>query len=61
MCINERMGVEAVMALLVGTPDTPACLVSLSGNQAVHLPLMECVQVTKDVTKAMNAGNSMKP
>lgn len=55
------MGVEAVMALLVGTPDTPACLVSLSGNQAVHLPLMECVQVTKDVTKAMNAGNSMKP
>ncbi|KAM8906390.1 LOW QUALITY PROTEIN: ATP-dependent 6-phosphofructokinase, muscle type-like [Lycaon pictus] len=48
------MGVEAVMALLVGTPDTPACLVSLSGNQAVRLPLMECVQVTKDVTKAMN-------
>ncbi|PNI49487.1 PFKM isoform 13, partial [Pan troglodytes] len=27
---------------------------SLSGNQAVRLPLMECVQVTKDVTKAMD-------
>lgn len=39
------MGVEAVMALLEGTPDTPACVVSLSGNQAVRLPLMECVQV----------------
>lgn len=33
------------MALLEGTPDTPACVVSLSGNQSVRLPLMECVQV----------------
>uniref|UniRef100_A0A8C7G6M2 6-phosphofructokinase type A n=1 Tax=Oncorhynchus kisutch TaxID=8019 RepID=A0A8C7G6M2_ONCKI len=47
------MGVEAVMALLEATPETPACVVSLSGNQAVRLPLMECVQVTKDVTTAM--------
>lgn len=39
------MGVEAVMALLEATPDTPACVVSLSGNQPVRLPLMECVQV----------------
>ncbi|KAK2115718.1 hypothetical protein P7K49_006344 [Saguinus oedipus] len=52
--LGSRMGVEAVMALLEGTPDTPACVVSLSGNQAVRLPLMECVQVTKDVTKAMD-------
>lgn len=41
------MGVEAVMALLEATPETPACVVSLSGNQAVRLPLMECVQVVK--------------
>lgn len=41
----SRMGVEAVMALLEATPDTPACVVSLSGNMAVRLPLMECVQV----------------
>ncbi|RMB90343.1 hypothetical protein DUI87_33229 [Hirundo rustica rustica] len=54
--LASRMGVEAVMALLEGTPDTPACVVSLSGNQAVRLPLMECVQVTKDVTTAMNEG-----
>lgn len=33
------------MALLEATPDTPACVVSLSGNQSVRLPLMECVQV----------------
>uniref|UniRef100_A0A6I8PRV2 6-phosphofructokinase n=1 Tax=Ornithorhynchus anatinus TaxID=9258 RepID=A0A6I8PRV2_ORNAN len=52
--LGSRKGVEAVMALLEGTPDTPACVVSLSGNQAVRLPLMECVQVTKDVTKAMD-------
>lgn len=50
MCVSvvyqgSRMGVEAVMALLEATPETPACVVSLSGNQAVRLPLMECVQV----------------
>uniref|UniRef100_A0A4W5P953 Phosphofructokinase, muscle a n=1 Tax=Hucho hucho TaxID=62062 RepID=A0A4W5P953_9TELE len=50
---GSRMGVEAVMALLEATPETPACVVSLSGNQAVRLPLIECVQVTKDVTTAM--------
>nr|XP_019942225.1 PREDICTED: ATP-dependent 6-phosphofructokinase, muscle type-like [Paralichthys olivaceus] len=50
------MGVEAVMALLEATPATPACVVSLTGNMAVRLPLMECVQVTKDVTTAMSEG-----
>ncbi|XP_035236738.1 ATP-dependent 6-phosphofructokinase, muscle type-like [Anguilla anguilla] len=54
--LGSRMGVEAVMALLEATPETPACVVSLSGNQAVRLPLMECVQVTKDVTTAMAEG-----
>lgn len=49
VCVTQgsRMGVEAVMALLEATPDTPACVVSLSGNQAVRLPLMECVQVVR--------------
>uniref|UniRef100_A0A3P8NGC3 ATP-dependent 6-phosphofructokinase n=1 Tax=Astatotilapia calliptera TaxID=8154 RepID=A0A3P8NGC3_ASTCA len=54
--LGSRMGVEAVMALLEATPDTPACVVTLSGNQAVRLPLMECVQVTKEVTAAMAQG-----
>ncbi|XP_034441668.1 ATP-dependent 6-phosphofructokinase, muscle type-like [Hippoglossus hippoglossus] len=54
--LASRMGVEAVMALLEAAPDTPACVVSLSGNMAVRLPLMECVQVTKDVTVAMSEG-----
>lgn len=42
---SSKMGMEAVMALMEATPDTPACVVSLSGNQSVRLPLMECVQV----------------
>lgn len=45
---GSRMGVEAVMALLEATPETPACVVSLSGNQAIRLPLMECVQVVSE-------------
>nr|XP_042134122.1 ATP-dependent 6-phosphofructokinase, platelet type isoform X3 [Peromyscus maniculatus bairdii] len=48
------MGVEAVLALLEATPETPACVVSLRGNHAVRLPLMECVQMTQDVQKAMD-------
>lgn len=41
----SRMGVEAVLALLETTANTPACVVSLRGNQSVRLPLMECVQM----------------
>ncbi|XP_056389454.1 ATP-dependent 6-phosphofructokinase, liver type isoform X2 [Hyla sarda] len=51
--LSSKMGMEAVIALMEATPETPACVVSLSGNQSVRLPLMECVQVTKDVQKAM--------
>ena len=38
------MGAEAVLALMDATPDTPACVVSLDGNQTVRVPLMECVE-----------------
>uniref|UniRef100_A0A8C4YF30 Phosphofructokinase, platelet n=1 Tax=Gopherus evgoodei TaxID=1825980 RepID=A0A8C4YF30_9SAUR len=50
--LASRMGVEAVLALLEATPDTPACVVSLSGNQAVRLPLMECVQMVSSGRRA---------
>uniref|UniRef100_A0A8D3DT64 ATP-dependent 6-phosphofructokinase n=1 Tax=Scophthalmus maximus TaxID=52904 RepID=A0A8D3DT64_SCOMX len=43
--LASRMGVEAVLALLETTANTPACVVSLCGNQSVRLPLMECVQM----------------
>uniref|UniRef100_A0A674P4A1 ATP-dependent 6-phosphofructokinase n=1 Tax=Takifugu rubripes TaxID=31033 RepID=A0A674P4A1_TAKRU len=52
--LSSRLGVEAVIALMEATPDTPACVIGLSGNQAVRLPLMECVEMTKLVQKCMN-------
>ncbi|XP_007898244.1 ATP-dependent 6-phosphofructokinase, liver type [Callorhinchus milii] len=52
--LSSKMGMEAILALLEATPETSACVVSLSGNQALRLPLMECVQLTKDVQKAMD-------
>uniref|UniRef100_A0A8B9HF72 Phosphofructokinase, platelet b n=1 Tax=Astyanax mexicanus TaxID=7994 RepID=A0A8B9HF72_ASTMX len=55
--LASRMGVEAVLALLEASPDTPACVVSLRGNQAIRLPLMECVQMTQQVQKAMDEKN----
>ncbi|KAK6315525.1 hypothetical protein J4Q44_G00150540 [Coregonus suidteri] len=52
--LSSKIGVEAVVALLEATPETPACVIGLSGNQAIRLPLMEGVQMTKEVQKAMN-------
>merc|ERR1719495_1025002 len=52
-----RMGAEAVLALMDATPATPAVVVSLDGNTAVRVPLMDCVEKTQAVTKAMNGKN----
>ncbi|GLD59917.1 ATP-dependent 6-phosphofructokinase, liver type-like protein, partial [Lates japonicus] len=51
--LSSKLGVEAVVALLEASPDTPACVIGLSGNHAVRLPLMECVEMTKLVQTAM--------
>ena len=37
-----RMGAEAVLALMEATPETNACVVSLDGNVAVKVDLMDC-------------------
>ena len=42
-----RMGAEAVLALMDATPCTPAAVVSLDGNAAIRVPLMDCVQKTQ--------------
>ncbi|XP_061926025.1 ATP-dependent 6-phosphofructokinase, liver type [Entelurus aequoreus] len=52
--LSSKLGVDAVVALMEASPDTPACVIGLSGNQAVRLPLMECVEMTKLVQTAMN-------
>ena len=41
-----RMGAEAVLALMDAKPTTPAVVISLDGNAAVRVPLMECVEKT---------------
>ncbi|XP_056435064.1 ATP-dependent 6-phosphofructokinase, liver type isoform X1 [Gadus chalcogrammus] len=51
--LSSKLGVEAVVALMEASPNTPACVIGLSGNQAVRLPLMECVEMTKLVQTAM--------
>ncbi|XP_075266266.1 ATP-dependent 6-phosphofructokinase, muscle type-like isoform X2 [Convolutriloba macropyga] len=48
-----RLGAEAVMTLRDATPGTPACVVCLSGNMAVRLPLMSCVEKTRQVGIAL--------
>ncbi|XP_053383137.1 ATP-dependent 6-phosphofructokinase, muscle type-like isoform X2 [Mercenaria mercenaria] len=55
--LGARMGAEAVLALMDATPDTPACVISLDGNEAVRVPLMQCVERTKNVQNAMNERN----
>ncbi|XP_068602226.1 ATP-dependent 6-phosphofructokinase, liver type [Brachionichthys hirsutus] len=52
--LSTKLSVEAVIALMEASPDTPACVIGLSGNHAVRLPLVECVEMTKLVQKAMN-------
>ncbi|XP_060519567.1 ATP-dependent 6-phosphofructokinase isoform X3 [Cylas formicarius] len=51
--LGSRMGAEAVMALMEADENSEPCVISLDGNQAVRLPLMECVKQTKAVAQAM--------
>lgn len=47
------MGGEAVLALLEATDASEPVVVTLEGNQAIRLPLMDCVHKTQAVSKAM--------
>lgn len=51
--LGARMGAEAVLACMEAKPETEPCVISLAGNHAVRVPLMQCVQKTQAVTKAM--------
>ncbi|XP_066151251.1 ATP-dependent 6-phosphofructokinase isoform X7 [Euwallacea fornicatus] len=51
--LGSRMGAEAVMALMEADEHADPIVISLDGNQAVRLPLMECVKQTKAVAQAM--------
>ncbi|PAV64186.1 hypothetical protein WR25_22008 [Diploscapter pachys] len=49
-----RMGAEAVLALMEMTEESEPCVISIDGNQMVRVPLMQCVERTKAVQKAMD-------
>lgn len=51
--LGTRMGAEAVLALMNATPDSEPVVISLNGNQTCRVPLMESVEKTKAVAKAM--------
>ena len=51
--LGTRMGAEAVLALMNATPESIPVVISLSGNQICHIPLMEAVRKTQMVGKAM--------
>lgn len=51
------MGAEAVMALMEADEHSEPCVVSLDGNQAIRVPLMQCVERTQAVAKAMAEKN----
>jgi 6-phosphofructokinase 1 len=48
-------GVEAVKAVLEATPETPTCVITINENKIVRKGLMEAVQETKMVAKAIES------
>ncbi|XP_022091209.1 ATP-dependent 6-phosphofructokinase-like isoform X2 [Acanthaster planci] len=52
-----RMGAEAVLSLVESDQETPAYVVTLDGNKAIRMPLMDCVRRTQAVAEALGKGN----
>ena len=51
--LSTRMGAEAVLALMTATPETAPVVIAINGNHICHIPLMESVEKTQMVAKAM--------
>jgi len=49
------LGYEAVIAILEARPEDDPILVGTRANRIIRLPLMECVQKTRQVAEAINA------
>lgn len=47
------MGANAVLSLLKATPDTETKVICLKANQIEEMSLMECVETTLEVSKAI--------
>jgi 6-phosphofructokinase 1 len=53
--LSTLQGVEAVNAVLDATPETPTPFIAINENKITRKPLMEAVQDTKAVAKAIEA------
>ena len=51
--LASRMGAESVLALMNAKQETPPVVIAINGNQICHIPLLESVEKTKQVAKAM--------
>ena len=48
-----RMGAAAVLVLLRAAGEIPPAMIGVQGNYICQIPLMECVQATREVNRAM--------
>ena len=53
--LGTLQGVEAVKAVLEATPETPTCFIAINENKITRVPLMDAVEDTKAVAKAILA------
>lgn len=53
--LSTLQGVEAVNAVLDATPDVPSPVITINENQIVRKPLMDAVEATKAVTRAIES------
>lgn len=53
--MNDVAGVEAVQAVLDSTPETPSPMIGINENRISRKPLMEAVQLTHSVAKAIQS------
>ena len=52
-----RMGAAAALVLLQASGEIPTTMIGVQGNIICQIPLMECVQATREVNKAMKECN----
>ena len=55
--LSTQFGHAAVETLLESTPDMEPQLIGLRGNRIVQAPLMECVEKTHEIGRAVEAGD----
>nr|CAD7399125.1 unnamed protein product [Timema cristinae] len=51
--LGSRMGAEAVMVLTKAAATDESMVISLTGNETIHRPLMDCVQRTTETNQAL--------